>query len=193
MGWITALKRPAMTVRWGMAVEYVAPRGYNGSVYPIGTTQNLSVKGAPGGPAGGGAPPMGMPDGGMGGGQGNPQLQQLTGELGQKVVAQLQERMARGDFGQVMASLGKAPAGAAAWARRHGSRRHGSRRHGSRRHGSRRGHAGLQRLRGAGATWAAPERLRVFLVRVPVGSAPPASRRAPSRPPPFRCRRGSSC
>ncbi|MCU0981811.1 MAG: hypothetical protein MUF25_21890 [Pirellulaceae bacterium] len=113
MGWITALKRPALTVRWGIAVEYVAPRGYNGSVYPIGTTQNLSVKGAPGGPAGGGAPPMGMPDGGMGGGQGNPQLQQLTGELGQKVVTQLQERMARGDFGQVMASLGKAPAAGA--------------------------------------------------------------------------------
>ena len=59
MGWITPLKRPAMTVRWGIAVEYVAPRGYNGSVYPIGTTQNLPVKGAPGGPAGGGPPPMG--------------------------------------------------------------------------------------------------------------------------------------
>jgi hypothetical protein len=113
MGWITSLKRPVMTVRWGIAVEYVAPRGYNGSVYPVGTTQNLPVKGAPAGAAGGGAPPMGMPDGGMGGGQGNPQLQQLTGELGQKVVAQLQERMARGDFGQVITLLGKAPAAGA--------------------------------------------------------------------------------
>ena len=57
-----------------------------------------------------------MGQGGMGAGQGNPQLQQLTGELGQKVVGQLQERMGRGDFGQVMASLGKpAAAGAVAW------------------------------------------------------------------------------
>ena len=45
MGWITPLKRPAMAVRWGIAVEYVAPRGYNGSIFPIGTTQNLPIKG----------------------------------------------------------------------------------------------------------------------------------------------------
>lgn len=118
MGWITPLKRPAMAVRWGIAVEYTAPRGYNGNIYPIGTTQNVPIKGAPGGQAPGGQPPGGMGDGGMGqggmgAGQGSPQLQQLTGELGQKVVGQLQERIARGDFGQVMASLGKASAAGA--------------------------------------------------------------------------------
>ncbi len=128
MGWIAPLKRPALAVRWGIAVEYVAPRNYNGNIFPIGTTQNVPVKGAAGGQAGGGQPPGGMGDsgmgqggmgqggmgqGGMGAGQANPQLQQLTGELGQKVVAQLQERMGRGDFGQVMASQGK-PAAAGA-------------------------------------------------------------------------------
>jgi hypothetical protein len=54
-----------------------------------------------------------MGQGGMGAAQGNSQLEQLTGEVGRKVVGQLQERMSRGDFGQVMASLGK-PAAAGA-------------------------------------------------------------------------------
>jgi hypothetical protein len=115
MGWVPHLKHPALAVRWGIAIEYVAPRGYSGSVYPIGTTQNLQVKGAAGGNAGGGAPAMGMGEGGLGqpgagGATGNAQLQQLTGELGQKVVAQLQERVARGDFGQVMAAAGQTAA-----------------------------------------------------------------------------------
>gem|GEM_PF-2040106 len=119
MGWVPDLKHPALTVRWGIAIEYVAPRGYTGSVYPVGTTQNLQVKSAAGGGGGGGgAPAMGMGEGGMGqpgagGAQGSAQLQQLTGELGQKVVAQLQERVARGDFGQVLAAAGQAPAAGA--------------------------------------------------------------------------------
>ena len=71
MGWIGPLKRPSLAMRWGIAIEYVPPRSYNGSAYPIGTSQNLPVKGAPGGkqpggpqPGGFGAP--GMPSGGMG-------------------------------------------------------------------------------------------------------------------------------
>ena len=118
MGWVAPLKRPAMGIRWGIAIEYVPQRGYNGSIYPIGTSQNLPQKGAAGGGAPGGQPQFGGPGmegGGMGAsGQSNPLLQQLTGELGQKVVQQLQERIGRGDFGQVLASVGKAAAPGAA-------------------------------------------------------------------------------
>jgi len=118
MGWIVPLKRPAMALRWGIAMEYVPLRNYDGNIFPIGTTQNLPARGAAG-QAPGGQPAGGMPDmtggqPGMGGGAHIPPLmQQLTGELGPKVVAQLQERIARGDFGQAMASLGKADVPAA--------------------------------------------------------------------------------
>ena len=44
MGWITPLKRPAMTVRWGIAVEYVRRAATTATSYPIGTTQNLPSK-----------------------------------------------------------------------------------------------------------------------------------------------------
>lgn len=115
MGWIGPLKKPAMAVRWGLAVEYEfkGPRGYTGSVYPIGTTQNLATKGAGGAGTGGQPQPAlgadgGFAPGGMGGaGQGNTALQQYTGELGQKVLQELQQRIAKGDFGQVLASAGK--------------------------------------------------------------------------------------
>jgi len=41
-------------------------------------------------------------------------LQQLTGELGQKVLLQLQQRIAKGAFGQVLAMAGKTAAPGAA-------------------------------------------------------------------------------
>lgn len=116
MGWVGPLKKPAMTVRWGIAIEYVfnGPRGYTGNLYPIGTAQNVATKGGGGGAGIGGQPqPGGMGDGGfapggMGGaGQGNASLQNYTGELGQKVLQQLQQRIAKGDFGKVLALAGK--------------------------------------------------------------------------------------
>jgi len=115
MGWIGPLKRPAMTVRWGIALMYVPLRNYNGSIFPIGTTQNVQIRGvagqAPGGQPMGGMGEMAGGQAGMAGGTAShPLLQQLTGELGTKVIAQLQERITRGDFGQVMESLGKAAA-----------------------------------------------------------------------------------
>ena len=117
MGWSVPLKRPTMAVRWGIAVRYVPLRGYTGSIFPIGTTQNVQVRG-PASPLGGGQP---MAGGDMAGGQAgmaagvksHPLLQQLTGELGARVLAQLQERIQRGDFGQALATLGKAATPAA--------------------------------------------------------------------------------
>jgi len=113
MGWITPLKKPSMTVRWGIAIEYEfkGPRGYTGSLYPIGTTQNLATKG--GAPAAGGQPQPGIGAEG-GAGQGNASLQQHTGELGQKVLQQLQQRIAKGDFGKVLVASGNIAAPGAA-------------------------------------------------------------------------------
>lgn len=123
MGWIADLKRPAMAIRWGIAVDYVPLRNYGGSVFPIGAAQNLPGRGpggaAPGGLGAGGMAGGEMPGGAMGdasgpGGAGgaptNKVLQELTGELGSRVVGQLRERMTRGDFGQTMALLSQAGA-----------------------------------------------------------------------------------
>ncbi len=118
MGWIGPLKKPALAVRWGIAIEYTVQKGYTGNAYPVGTTQNVGAKGAAGAAPGGqpgGIGDGGFPSGGGGaGGQGSAVLQQLTGELGQKVLQQLQQRIAKGDFGQVLALAGKATAPGAA-------------------------------------------------------------------------------
>jgi hypothetical protein len=129
MGLLTPAKRPALAVRWGLGVVLSGPQGLN--PYPIGTTQN-QVGAAPrrGGGDGGyddggydddggglGEPEMGVvqgpralgPGGGAPVGPGpatggpiDPNLKRLTGELGQRLVDGLRERIAQGDFGQVL-------------------------------------------------------------------------------------------
>ena len=120
MGWITPLKRPAMAVRWGIAVEYVARGGYNGSIFPIGTTQNIPIKGRPGGgrrrPAERGAWVMAA----WAPAKAVLLLQQLTGELGSKVMGQFVGRIGRGDFGKVLALDLESARSGRRW---HGSRR----------------------------------------------------------------------
>jgi hypothetical protein len=108
MGWVEPLRRPVLALRWGVGIEYVGPRGYQGSIYPIGTTQTIQTKRALGGKAAGGfgiaREGDGYGQGTTGGGQAHAQFQQLTGELGQKLVQRIQERMARSDFGEVLAA-----------------------------------------------------------------------------------------
>jgi len=108
MGWITPPKQPGLAVRWGIGIEFNS-RGYDGDIYPIGTNQKMPERrgrgGGAGGPGDGGrGPGAGMQ--GQGGGQINAQLQQYTGELGQMLVEGLQERMSRGDYGEVLRSAG---------------------------------------------------------------------------------------
>lgn len=121
MGFNSHIRRPSFAVRWGVGIEFTPPRGYTGSIFPIGTQQNIGGKPArgAGGPGTGGAP--GVMDGSeMGGpgqagaaGSGNvplPQpVRQLTGELGETIVEQFMVRLKRGDFGQVLQTTG-APA-----------------------------------------------------------------------------------
>lgn len=130
MGWLAAAKRPAIRVRWGIAIQYVPPPGYQGSVFPIGTLQNLPQRpgravgvappGAQGPPGFGG--PATAPAMMSGGGPAHAAvtrdeailvLDHLTGELGQKLVRGLQQRAIRGDFGQVLASACKRSGGTA--------------------------------------------------------------------------------
>jgi hypothetical protein len=129
MGWLAAQKKPAFTVRWGLGIE-ISPKTYNGKVFPVGTPQqNVQGKprlggerqrgaGQPGmGQPGMGQPGMGQPgigQPGVGGGTLPLALQELTGEVGQRLVQQLQERLTRGDFGKVYAfSAGAKPAAGA--------------------------------------------------------------------------------
>ena len=111
MGWLAPHKHPAFAVRWGVGVELNPKNWEREKVYPVGTTQNVPTKRGPQG--GGTSPPPGTGPGGMpgypggpgaGAGQPNQLLQQLTGELGQRLLQQLQERAARGDLGQVYAA-----------------------------------------------------------------------------------------
>lgn len=130
MGWITPLKRPGLGVRWGIGVEF-NNKGYNGNdLYPIGTTQQMQNRNPTGfgqgrrddGGGGFGGPEAmggmesgfgaGMQGGGMQGGSGSSgQLEKFTGEVGQKVVDGLRERVERGDFGVVLKEAGSAGPG----------------------------------------------------------------------------------
>ena len=127
MGFNAHVKRPSFAVRWGVGIEYVPPKGYTGSVFPIGTPQNIGGKparGATGGgygegmETGGMGPMMGEGGGGAGGASALPQpVKQLTGELGETIVEQFTLRLERGDYGEVLktASAAPAPAGSAGY------------------------------------------------------------------------------
>ena len=118
MGFNSHVRRPAFAVRWGVGIEFTPPRNYAGSIFPIGTQQNIGGK--PGraavGPGAMGAP--GAMEGSEMGGYGHagaaaggnvplPQpVRQLTGELGETIVEQFMVRLKRGDYGQVLQTSG---------------------------------------------------------------------------------------
>jgi hypothetical protein len=123
MGFNARVKRPSFAVRWGVGIEFIRPPNYNGSIFPIGTSQNIAVKPLRG--AGGDA---GLGEGAgigamtgegdfTGGGSRIPQaVKQLTGELGEKIVEQFTLRLERGDYGDVLKTPPAAPAGGGATA-----------------------------------------------------------------------------
>jgi hypothetical protein len=113
MGWIGPAKRPGLAVRWGIGIEFNSG-GHDGNIYPMGTNQKMPERGRARGRADGGLGDGGIGYGTMdagvrgvqggGGGQVNAKLQQYTGELGEKLVEGLQNRAARGDYGEVLKS-----------------------------------------------------------------------------------------
>ena len=121
--WVDAIKQPALAVRIGIGLNVTESSGFSGDPKPIGSEQQLpqiggnrpsgNAGGAPGG-FDGGIPSMGGEGGmegmegmmeGMGGGGGSSlpaDLKKYTGELGEKVVAKLRERIQKGEFGTVL-------------------------------------------------------------------------------------------
>lgn len=134
--WVDAIKQPALAVRIGIGLKITESKGFSGDPKPIGKDQQLPQIGGnrPSGNNGGmgGMDGMmggmeGMEDGmmggmgemegmmgGMGGGSGLPaDLTKYTGELGEKVVEKLRERIKKGEFGTVLqTALGSSGGGA---------------------------------------------------------------------------------
>lgn len=128
--WVPYLKKPVMAVRWGVGVSYNPPRGYTGHPSPIGYEPAPS-NAAPMNPSGGGQDQprrrrvfgqgrqqqnqgSGQPSYGSGGQPSQPAastapsqpaelLTYYTGELGEKIVEVLTERMEDGKYGDVLA------------------------------------------------------------------------------------------
>ncbi len=129
-GWVAGLRRPSLAVRWAVGVDLkVSPRSYKGSLYPIGSNQNLPARNprrggggdfggggfpgpgggdGPGFPGAGGGPGPGFPGagGGMGGGGASGSQAKLLGDFagtaGKGVVDALAERVENGSFGEVL-------------------------------------------------------------------------------------------
>jgi hypothetical protein len=119
MGYNAHVKRPSFAVRWGVGIEFTAPKNFVGNVFPIGTSQNIGTKPVRGGPGGVGHA-EGAEMGGMGGMMGEgagaggssnlPQpVRQLTGELGQTIFEQFTLRLERGDYGEVLKTATAGP------------------------------------------------------------------------------------
>ncbi len=61
--WVEAFKRPVLAVRWGIGVQLsVSPKNYEGSYYPVGTSQNIPDRPTRGRRGGGRNQPGGGPD-----------------------------------------------------------------------------------------------------------------------------------
>ncbi|HTN73733.1 MAG TPA: DUF1559 domain-containing protein, partial [Pirellulaceae bacterium] len=102
MQWSIGLKLPVLRMRWGVAVQYVAPGRYSGSPSPIGRVIQVAAGSQPqnnGGQAGGdpSAPPAGTPGDGV--------VEYFTGEIGVKTLAELRARISEGQFGPAVMKL----------------------------------------------------------------------------------------
>ncbi|MGE0756697.1 MAG: hypothetical protein AB7O38_06740 [Pirellulaceae bacterium] len=117
--WVPALRRPALAVRWGIGMTVTAPPRFEGDPKPIGTTQGLSIgkRREGGGGAGGGTD--GVPGGDLAGGLDvgasgggsviqDAAIKRYTGEFGEKVLQEFQNRIADGRFGKFFQDM---PAG----------------------------------------------------------------------------------
>lgn len=109
--WFDGAKRPAMAIRWGVAIEYTAPRNYNGGPSPVG---RVIINNQGNGNSGGGG---GGSGGGGGGNSSAPQpgaapatvLDYYTAELGTKLLDGLRSRTDQGQFGEVLSVIASTP------------------------------------------------------------------------------------
>lgn len=95
--WAPALKRPTLAIRWGVGIQYTAPRNFAGNPAPIGRPQAGQTPPQNNSGQQGGDPNMPKPDA--------PPLTVLdyfTAELGTKIVDGLRTRVDVGQFGDVL-------------------------------------------------------------------------------------------
>ncbi|MHB9079967.1 MAG: hypothetical protein ACYC3X_21010 [Pirellulaceae bacterium] len=136
--WVNAFKRPAVAVRWAIGFQLaVSPKNYEGSYYPVGSTQTIPErptrsrrnntgtaaaapgsstpgKGMPAGLSAGGMP--GMPGsggmypgaGGSAASAGSEELTKATGELGDELRRRLKEKIESGEYGTILVQLASA-------------------------------------------------------------------------------------
>lgn len=128
--WVKGLNRPVAAIRWGVGVQYRSGN-YDGDPHPIGSPPQTPQMAGPGRPGGGRGAPVepggissgpafpgapgepggigggfpGFPgSGGTTGGPGqDPVILRTTGELGSKVLEELQTRLDSGAFGELVA------------------------------------------------------------------------------------------
>ena len=96
MQWIDEFKQPALAVRFGIGITYSAPRIYRGGPMPIGTRQNLPIRGATGGNT------YGSDGASTGAGVGHRGVAEYAGELGDALIVALKDRIDAGDFGVLL-------------------------------------------------------------------------------------------
>jgi hypothetical protein len=97
--WAPGLKRPVLAIRWGLAVEYTAPRGYTGGPAPIGRViQN------PGNSGNNGPDPSAPQEGA------DPQsvIDYYSSEIGTKMLEGMQTRREQGQFGEILNTITQA-------------------------------------------------------------------------------------
>lgn len=105
--WVDGLKRPVLAVRWGVAIQYVAPRTYSGGPSPIGRVVMNNTSSPPPGNQPGGDPNAPQP-----GSPPNTVLDYYTTELGTRLVDGLKTRIEQAQFGEVLQLIVNTPAAA---------------------------------------------------------------------------------
>lgn len=104
LSWFDAIKRPAMALRWGIGIQYNAPRNYSGGPSTIGRIVQGQQQPNSGGNNAGGDPSAPQP-----GAPPQTVLEYYTGELGTKLLDGLRTRSEQGQFGEVLKLIAGTP------------------------------------------------------------------------------------
>ncbi len=115
MGWVTALKRPAIALRWGIGINYKTGRGYRDQPYPIledGTlAQDAVVRIAPANTRGGNTGNVGSLPAAPDDNRPRDMIAYYTGQPGELLLEALEVRSEVGQFGPLLADVKQMIAG----------------------------------------------------------------------------------
>jgi hypothetical protein len=100
--WVPGLRRPALAVRWGVGVEVKAPEDLANNLFPIGSVQTAAAqRGRAGNTGAGGKTGLPLPKAKKGEEKSNAvkSLEQVAGDLGDRVLKGYHARLETGSFG----------------------------------------------------------------------------------------------